>query len=185
MKRVRIVVGLAFVALSAIGVACVLADPPPLANPPAPGAPKILSGSVSPPLAQKILAPPPNTPLDFSVPVEATPSVSLTFRVFIDWVATSTSAPSISVTDDGGATGALPDSGDSVRVFDFKIPPSQGVDFSVCHTITFFVAYAFQPNSPSVPVSPGGDQATWYYEPVSDCTFDNGAPPTGSDGASE
>ncbi len=194
MKRVRILVGLAFVALSAVGVACVLADPPPIDPPPPELQPFILYGSVSPPASLKITAPPTNVPLTFTVPVLASVSAGVTFRVFVDLDPTSSATPFklFSVTDDGGATGETPDAdNESTRVFTFSIGSSTPIDFGTCHSFTFVVAGSkgFEDNASALPIDPpGGDQITWFYEPITDCTFYDAGPPTyeaSDDGASE
>jgi hypothetical protein len=181
VKHVRtLVIGLS-ITLPAIAVACVLADPPPIQNPPTPTRPFILTDSVSPPADQKIVAPPTDTPLVFSVPVLSDPDQPLTFRVFVDLDQTSTLLPTKvkSGTDDGGATGEAPDAGDSVRVLGFQLATSDLIDFSQCHTFTFIVARDFIEDHPANPTDPpGGDQITWFYEPQTDCTTYDAAPPT-------
>jgi hypothetical protein len=189
MKHARVILASLAIAAPAVGVACVLADPPPIQQPASLDRPIILTDSVSPPLDQKITAPPTGTPLTFSVPVRVSPDQSVKYRVFVDLQQSATSFDKlISVTDDGGATGTLPDAGDSVRALGFQFPSSTPIDFGACHTFTFVVAYDFIDNQSPNPIDPpGGDQVTWFYEPIADCTYYDAAPPTydASDGASE
>ncbi len=187
MKHARIVIAGLMIAAPAIVVACVLADPPPIGQTGTPDPPVILGPSVLPPLDQLITAPPTSTPLTFSVPVRVTPDLPVKYRVFQNLVQSTPSFERlISVTDDGGATGTLPDSGDSIRLLDFQLPSST-FDTSVCATFTFVVAYDFLDNQSPNPDSRGGDQVTWFYQPIADCTYYDAAPPTydASDGATE
>lgn len=180
--RARLVLALFVVGAPLGGIAaCVLADPPPLVQIPPPTRPVILHDSVSPPLDQKLLAPPGQS-LDFVVPVQVDPDQAVQWRVFVDL--DPNGSPNIGPTtggvDDGGVLGTTPAEGGSIAVREehFSLTAGQ-IDLGACHTITFVVAYSFQPLLPASPVDPpGGDRATWFYEPMGDCTYFDAAPPT-------
>ena len=192
--KTRLVLALATVASAGAGVAaCVLADPPPLVNPPPITRPVILTDSVSPPLDQKVLSAPGNQ-LEFSVPVQVDPDQSLKWRVFVDLdpnADPTKGGPATGGTDDGGVLGTTPADGGSVAVREIHpmLVGSQ-LDLSKCHTITVVVAYDFVSLLSASPVDPpGGDRATWFYEPMADCSYFDAAPPTDAsaqgDGADE
>ncbi|HEY1958099.1 MAG TPA: hypothetical protein VGH28_20905 [Polyangiaceae bacterium] len=160
--------------------ACILADPPPLQPIPQPTAPQILTASVSPPLDRKITSAPSQS-LTFSVPVLANPNQPLQFRVFIDVDPNADPLAGVGLalagTQDGGVLATGPDASTVTLVpVDFTL--TSQLDYSSCHTITLVVATAFQELLPGTPVNPpGGDQATWYYEPIGDCSYFDAAPP--------
>lgn len=191
--KTRLALALATVASAGAAVAaCVLADPPPIVNPPPITRPVILTDSVSPPLDQKILSAPGNQ-LEFSVPVQVDPDQSLKVRVFVDLDPNgdpTKGGPAFSRVDDGGVLGTTPADGGSVAVRDITFPLSTQLDLSKCHTITVVVAYDFVSLLSASPVDPpGGDRATWFYEPTEDCSYFDAAPPTDAsaqgDGADE
>jgi len=193
MKRARLALFVVASVASAVGVACVLADPPPIASTPPATQPFILTDAVSPPEGQKIVAPPSDVPLVFSVPVVVDVDSPIEYRVFLDLDPTSTSQPTklidVSVTD-GGVVGLTPDAdSEATRVLSFQFTSSSPIDFSTCHRFTFIVAASFIDGEPSRPAPPGGDQITWYYEPIENCAYYDAGPPTyveaGSDGADE
>lgn len=181
MTPARIVLGTILVAAPAVALACVLADPPPITSV-ALERPRIDYGAASPPLDQKILAPPASVAsLSFVVPVEVAPDQQFQWRVFVDLDPTGAPVDAVKRgTDDGGALALPPDAGDSDRMLTFSLSSSDGIDFSVCHHFTIVVALAFKDGTFAEPVTPpGGDLATWFYEPVADCTLFDGGPPIG------
>jgi hypothetical protein len=202
-SRARLVFALvAVAAASAAGVACVLADPPPLVQLPPLAAPHILTDSVSPPLDRKILAPTDNgQTLSFAVPVEVDPDQTIQWRVYMDvdpnlglpgFIAGGTDDGGTlvgSAVQEGGVVGTVPaEAGVAVRVITFDLKASAGIDFDVCHTFKFVVAYDFDPSTGTPVDPPGGDSATWFYEPLPSCSYDDAAPPFDAatlDGASD
>lgn len=190
--KTRLALALATVASAGAAVAaCVLADPPPIVNPPPPIAPHILTESVSPPLNRKILDAP-GGQLTFSVPVQVDPDQPFKYRWLLDQDPNGdprTGGLLGSGTDDGGVLGTTPADSGSVAIRNIPFNLSS-IDFSKCHTITVVVAQEFTSGvlaSPAYP--PGGDLATWFYEPVDDCNSFDGAPPVDAsaqdDGADE
>jgi len=187
--RARFVLALAVV--SAAGVACVLADPPNIEQIPPPQQPFIITGSVSPPLDQPIGALPSSVQsLSFAVPVETDPDETLQWRVFID--DDTSYVISASGSEDGGVMATAPgEAGVGYRVIQFSLQASVAIDFSACHRFKVVVAYAFAnqlscaacgsapSDQPAYP--PGGDTATWFYEPISDCNIYDAAPPYDAD----
>ena len=191
MKLARL--GLVLLVMSGVAIlACVLADPPVIEQPPPASRPLIIHDSVTPRLDQKLLAPPNAAAgIAFDVPVLADPTTKLAWAVFEDLDTTAPNAPILhSLPDDAGLQG-LPiiDGGEAIRNIGFSLLASNGVDFSGCHKITFIVGTGFNSNASTQPLDPpGGDSVTWWYEPVSDCSFYDAAPPTdaaASDGADE
>jgi len=163
---------------SAAVVACVLADPPPIVTPPPVQAPLILSDSVTPSLTEILHSNPCPVGSDcFNVPVQVDPDQTVLWRVFVDLdqKGSPTQDAIIKEQDDGGVLGVTGEAGSGIRNFSFGIPESL-VDMSRCHTFTFIVAYDFVSNDFSKPVTPpGGSSATWFYQPVANCTaFDAG-----------
>jgi len=185
----RRTVGSVIVITAVLGaaVACVLADPPPIDPLPPATRPTILTDIVAP-LPGRLTS----QPVIFTIPVAVDPNQTMQWRVFQDLDPTI-NAPwvgALNVTDDGGVTD-FADAGNAVRVVS---DPFNGLDFSTCHTFTFVVAFAFDTTTFSKPADePGciscGTRVDWTYEPVSDCTYDDAAPPTyiaeAGDGAAE
>jgi len=193
--RARIVLAVVTVACGGAGIAaCILADPPPLPLIPAPGPPHILTESVSPPLDQVITSAPAQS-LTFSVPVEADPNLPLKFRVFVDVdpnvAPTGGGGLALSGVEDGGVLATSPDaSALAIVPTDFTLTSAQIGGLDACHTITLVVATAFEdPTLPGTPAPPGGDLASWRYEPNGSCNFFDAAPPLDAsalgDGADE
>ena len=169
IARARLVLASVALAATAAVTACILADPPPIQEIPPPSAPRIIGESVTPPLNEKLTA----LPLEFVVPVEADTDETLQWRVFIGDNVNAT----IGAAEDGGVLATDPnDAGTSVRVISFQAA-ALSLDVTQCTKITIVVAYDFgqSPSSPRNP--PGGDQETWFYEPIPDCTLDDAAPP--------
>jgi hypothetical protein len=189
MRKAHIALATGAVAGSAAIVACVLADPPPIQTPPPLQAPFIITGSVTPPPLEKIRANPPcpnGAGSDcFVVPVMVDPNAAVAWRVFVDLDPKGAPAPSFieSGQDDGGVLGVTGEAGTGVRNISFALTPTTW-DPTQCHTFTFVVAYGFTDSAGgdfARPVTPpGGDSVTWFYEPVSDCSFfDAGTFPEG------
>ena len=165
---------------SAAAIACVLADPPPIVTPAPQEPPHILRESVTPPPGALLKTNPPCTNLTdcFVVPVSVDLNASIKYRVFVDLDPTGsgTQQPIVSVSDDGGVLAVPPDAGPGVRTFSFSLSQNQQFDPTVCHTITFIVAYDFFVDDFHKPLPPGGDSVDWFYQPTTDCTlYDAGA----------
>ena len=179
MNAKAVVAAVIALGCSAGVLACILADPPPIVNPPPQEAPEIQTLSVTPPLSQILKTNPPctNAPTDcFVVPVLVDPNATVKWRVFIDLDETGlgTQSEAISATDDGGVLGVTSEAGPSIRTFSFSLTQTPLFDPTVCHTITFIVAYDFFDSQGDFwkPLPPGlGSSATWFYQPVDDCTF--------------
>lgn len=175
-KRTLGVLAVLAVAASSVVVACVLADPPPILPIPPLTRPVILHDSTSPSLDEKLAS----LPLQFAVPVQVAPDQSLKWRVFVDTDPNGppNTAPITGGIDDGGVLATDPtDASVAYRLIQFQLAGSE-IDLGSCHTITIVVAYDFVellPGSPRDP--PGGDRATWFYEPTPDCTRYDAAPP--------
>jgi hypothetical protein len=182
---------IAFTAVVGAAVACVLADPPPIDNLPPPTRPTILTDIVYPSPYQKLTSP----PASFNIPIAVDPNQPITWRMFEDLnpLINTSYVSGLDVTDDGGATDQA-DAGNAIRDESIDNPSTTTeLDFTQCHTFTFVVAFAFDPTTFSKPITvPGcvscGTSVTWVYEPVSDCSLFDAAPPTyveAGDGASE
>jgi hypothetical protein len=161
-------------------VACVLADPPPLQDPPPATRPTIIATCASPELGAPIGKQPTDTVgLDFAVCVAIDPNQPLQVRVFVDYgTPTSYLIPQPAPATDAGVGG---DDGGTVLVA-FHVFASSLGDPTQCHTIELDVAtngwvdLNGVSNVPVVP--PGGDRAVWSYEPTGTCAFyDAGSPP--------
>jgi hypothetical protein len=196
-QRIGVVVSIA----SALAIACVLADPPPITNPPPRTRPLIIGDLVSPPLYKKLSAGDVTvasgvSSITFTIAVQVDPTQTIDWHMVEDYspnappTATLNNRQLLAVTDDAGVQGqSVMDGGEAIRVITETINAA-GVDFSTCHTFTFVVAYSFNGTLTTPVDPPGGDRVTWFYEPVSDCTAFDAAPPMvrpdgGSDGASE
>jgi hypothetical protein len=169
-------------------IACVLADPPPIDPLPPATRPTILTDIVAPRPDQRLTS----EPVTFTIPVAVDPNQTIEWRMFMDLDPVNNTVQAMDVTDDGGVTD-LADAGNAVRVITIS-QPFTGLDFSACHTFTYVVAFHFDGTTFSKPEDvPGcvscGTSVTWFYEPVSDCTYDDAAPPTymaeAGDGAAE
>jgi len=166
-------------------LACVLADPPPLQELPPPMRPVINHLGASPPLGEVIGLQPDNAPpMPFSVPIQVDPNETFQWRVFIDLHRTLSSPPALlKFSFDQGVGG---DGGTTVT---FDINFAADLDPTTCHTIDFVVAnlfindttFAADPQDP-----PGGDSASWIYEPVGNCNvYDAGPMPEAGPDASD
>ena len=96
----------------------------------------------------------------FEVPVQVDPNTTIQWRVFIDLVRTS---PMQNFLEEG----TLYTGPGFTTPVSFSLP-DLGAE---CHTITLIVAShnGFDSNMLFVPLPPGGDEVTWFFEPVGDC----------------
>lgn len=161
---------------SALALACVLIDPPREEPVPSPRRPTFVS--VAPTTATPVTS----LPGDFTVCIDAEPSVPPSLRLFIDQLSS----------DGFLATYDPVYSGDPTCPFSavIKLEPTQVGDPKICHSITIFAAYNYDPQS-KLPAGNGGSYVTWFYEPAQGCVVDGGAFPDAnsafdaSDGAPE
>jgi hypothetical protein len=200
MNRAGLVVLIGGGLAASVAVACILADPPPLDQPPPQSRPVIISEEVQPPLDQKIGAPPTGvSSLTFTVAVLADPGEPLTWWLLQDFDSVrDTARLSWRAPPDAGTQPLIDnDASQSVQQLSMTVQPS---DLEQCHTFTLVVAAAapgFETNSNAVAVPvypPGGDRVTWWYQPIDTdtCAYFDAAPPTfqpdggdAGDGASE
>jgi hypothetical protein len=175
----RVVRARAFVATALLlGVAllapsCLLVDPPPALPTIPPGAPVILTESVSPP-SPGLTNWTEDAELTFVVPVQVNdPTSTFQWFVFEDY-----NTPISALINHSASTADL-DGGD-IQVVDFTLSPPPGTS---CHTIRFFAdadpGVDFTMAVPASLTCLLCTQITWIYDPsgTGDCLYDAGSIP--------
>jgi hypothetical protein len=182
-------------------VACILADPPPIATPP-PTTRPIIDNDLTTPRPGRLGAADVSVvagvaQLTFVVVIAVDPdnaNEQLTWRMLREYDPNmqNVGIPLAATTDEAGVTGqTIMDGGEALRIVTLTISEADNIDFSTCHTFTFVAATGWEGNALATPLNPpGGDSVTWTYEPLADCSASDAAPPiqyveASTDGADE